>query len=904
MLKPHPCVLVVTEKPLARISLSIKPLAPPLSVGTETPLLSRTFLVCDHLYLPPWYDPLRRCPVVLSWGLGADSTALLLSFLAHPELRTFCLDDLVVITAHTGSEWKDTQIVIAEKVLPILEVAGIRVIQAARGGSSQSDGLLIISDSGKLNHRLELIKECSVRGEYSGIAATYGSEAPWEMHFEGAFTITEHFIRNAIVPQVQEGRRLCTWHFKGWVIDRVVYLIFGDSPRRRFIGYNADERGRLGTHGDKSKKRRRYLVGYNADEAGRVKTDRSLQGFRYLLGFNSDEAGRIPAESKGEWRGMDFEYPLISRGWGRGKVESLPLELIGYRIPKSCCAECCFSCSSGSAIASASGTKGVKRTKTPKAQLKEDVLVKRYTAYPKLGARAAYVEHIALAINPTQTLYGSRSARSVLEEFELSEAIDILEERIHSEEWAVYAVRRLFLIKAGPDSVVRQTEVVFRGSPRDCQEHVQKLASLHGTEAVLKAGSWRFWSRLRQKTRPYGEEMFVACPAVVVEKQGKLTKRDFAARWFGVTGQHPATLPKEQIMSKKSAIPSHSVRIPAISGLQGGDTVWSVMFTARQIAELLGEPDPALQSDSDLAWQRVLDTKRVNKIVEQYILPGAAGGGDGKSFYRLPSITMGFLCEDWEFEVIPETTMGHLVFNAPVQFFVYDGQHRAASMRQLAMQYPVLAEQGLGALLMVDPAGSGDISARRTIFADINTNAKGINPSQLTLFSGRLADSAAASNLMKTVPLFVGRIAWQKTSLRAKDPELFPLSSLREATTALWKGVPKDKDGDREKIATEFWKAVSKYHPDWAAIADGADVTKIRAETYSLLAVVLVALGEVGASLISQPGWENRLEKLKTIDWSKKNSDWESILLVGGTVRKSASTITSAALYILGKLAA
>jgi hypothetical protein len=40
--------------------------------------------------------------VVMSYGMGADSTAILMRWLTEPASRDFDLQDLVVITAHTG----------------------------------------------------------------------------------------------------------------------------------------------------------------------------------------------------------------------------------------------------------------------------------------------------------------------------------------------------------------------------------------------------------------------------------------------------------------------------------------------------------------------------------------------------------------------------------------------------------------------------------------------------------------------------------------------------------------------------------------------------------------------------------------------------------------------------------
>lgn len=46
----------------------------------------------------------ERQPVILSYGMGVDSTAILTRWLLEPWSRDFGLEDLVVLTAQTGDE--------------------------------------------------------------------------------------------------------------------------------------------------------------------------------------------------------------------------------------------------------------------------------------------------------------------------------------------------------------------------------------------------------------------------------------------------------------------------------------------------------------------------------------------------------------------------------------------------------------------------------------------------------------------------------------------------------------------------------------------------------------------------------------------------------------------------------
>lgn len=101
--------------------------------------------------------------VVLSYGLGADSSAVLLRWIEDPTSRDFDLSELAVVTAMTGSEWESSHVAVEEYVLPRLAEAGVRFIQAARARrhvTKAGDGVVILDDS-RTPSRLY------IEGEYS-----------------------------------------------------------------------------------------------------------------------------------------------------------------------------------------------------------------------------------------------------------------------------------------------------------------------------------------------------------------------------------------------------------------------------------------------------------------------------------------------------------------------------------------------------------------------------------------------------------------------------------------------------------------------------------------------------------------------------------------------------------------
>lgn len=159
----------------------------------------------------------RLAPVVDSYGMGVESTAIAMRWIEDPASRNFPLDDLIVVTAMTGNEWPDTRRLVERHVLPVFRDHGIRYLQLARGGPLERDGVDVLSDS---------------RGTERLVMA-------------GAWTLADELERAGTVPQFAHGQRRCSQKFKGWPIDLWLRAELGDAPFRHVIGFNADERWRM-----------------------------------------------------------------------------------------------------------------------------------------------------------------------------------------------------------------------------------------------------------------------------------------------------------------------------------------------------------------------------------------------------------------------------------------------------------------------------------------------------------------------------------------------------------------------------------------------------------------------------------------------------------------------------------
>lgn len=153
--------------------------------------------------------------VILSYGLGEDSTAVLLRWLEDPDSRDFDLADLAVVTAHTGNEWESTRTAIETHILPRLAAAGVRFIQAARARrhvTKGGDGIVVLDDS----------------------------RTPTRLHLDGGYTLWDEMTESGTIPQ-SGGARMCSVHSKGDVLDPVIAAITRGRSYRHVIGFEAGE---------------------------------------------------------------------------------------------------------------------------------------------------------------------------------------------------------------------------------------------------------------------------------------------------------------------------------------------------------------------------------------------------------------------------------------------------------------------------------------------------------------------------------------------------------------------------------------------------------------------------------------------------------------------------------------
>lgn len=154
---------------------------------------------------------------LLNWGMGVESTAILVRWMRSPQSRPFNdFHNLIVLTAQTGDEMVETKSLCENYLFPLMREHKVRLVQVAKASASKLDGYIILSD-------------------------TY---QPYELHTEGYFPLSRDLLQSGTVPRL--GRpHICAQRWKGEVLDAWI----ADHIKEAFgpyLGYNVDETKRAG----------------------------------------------------------------------------------------------------------------------------------------------------------------------------------------------------------------------------------------------------------------------------------------------------------------------------------------------------------------------------------------------------------------------------------------------------------------------------------------------------------------------------------------------------------------------------------------------------------------------------------------------------------------------------------
>jgi DNA sulfur modification protein DndB len=243
--------------------------------------------------------------------------------------------------------------------------------------------------------------------------------------------------------------------------------------------------------------------------------------------------------------------------------------------------------------------------------------------------------------------------------------------------------------------------------------------------------------------------------------------------------------------------------------------------------------------------------------------------------------------------------LGVLKLKLGDELIINDGQHRCAGIAAALTANPALAEQTISVLLF--PWESKD--RVQQMFSDLNRFVQKTSKSLDILYDKRDSVSAATLASIEEVPVLRELTDKDSVSLRTKSPKLFTLAALYDANRELLKGRDAFSILENAGLLKAYWTEVAKHMPDWGSVlSHHKDAPELRAEKISSHSTVLRALGGLGHELMKDPNWPIRLEGLESIDWSKKNKDWEDVCIVANSVISNRQARAATKAYIKAKL--
>ena len=333
------------------------------------------------------------------------------------------------------------------------------------------------------------------------------------------------------------------------------------------------------------------------------------------------------------------------------------------------------------------------------------------------------------------------------------------------------------------------------------------------------------------------------------------------------------------------------VHVPAMRGKMGSRTYYACLMPLNAVPQFFKFTDWAGISPEDRE-QRILNSKRVPDLAE-YIT-------ENENDYLFSSITASYKSEPVFEPYTPNADIGVLKLQLGDELIINDGQHRAAGIVQaLKSGSPSLKNDTLSVLLF--PWENTD--RVQQMFSDLNRFVQKTSKSLDILYDKRDDTAAATLAMIEKVPVFKELTEKEKVALEVRSTKLFTLAALYDANVELLKGHDKKDIIANAQLLTDYWTEVAKHMPDWDKVLSGQKLAiELRQEKIASHSTVLRALGGLGVDLLASSEWQGALSGLASIDWSKKNPEWENICIVANSVVSNRQARAATKAFIKAKL--
>lgn len=318
---------------------------------------------------------------------------------------------------------------------------------------------------------------------------------------------------------------------------------------------------------------------------------------------------------------------------------------------------------------------------------------------------------------------------------------------------------------------------------------------------------------------------------------------------------------------------------PAVKGCQAKRDYYSSMVPLEVIPRIFQFVDEELPPE--IRSQRILNKTRIPEM-RDYIL-------NNPDSYVFSSITVSVDGElSFEATSAAEPLIGHITIPMNARFLINDGQHRRAAIAEAIRKNPSLKNEHISVVFYRDEG----LCRSQQMFSDLNKYAIRPTKSINILFNSREESAIIAKEIIESVSVFKGLTEKEQTKISNRAKALFTLSAICTATEELLKDNEQDVPA-RISLAQEYWESVASNIPLWIAVKKGElRSSDIRKDYICSLSLTLVALGQAGHTLIAREPtrWKSVLSILQTVDWHKKNSQWNDLVFINGRVASNRST--------------
>lgn len=317
-----------------------------------------------------------------------------------------------------------------------------------------------------------------------------------------------------------------------------------------------------------------------------------------------------------------------------------------------------------------------------------------------------------------------------------------------------------------------------------------------------------------------------------------------------------------------------SYRFPAVKGVQAGREYYISMVPLRLLSKLF-------PGDEEIVLPEFRAQRRINEIripeIKRYIL-------DNRDTYVFSALSASI---DGEFRFVPFNSddVGILEVDMQSIFLINDGQHRKAAIESAIREDSSLSNETISVVFFRDDG----LARSQQMFTDLNKHAVKTSNSLSMLYDTRDSLAVATKNVIDAVEFFQKYTDKERDILGKNSSNLFTLNTIYKANQKVLHGT--SCSDDDVAFLIRYWTSVACNIVEWQEVMDKSLTKKSLREDYIItLSITISALGRLGRYFYDNPEVDMAayLEKLKKVDWSRKNKAW-----VNKTIRENGKVLNS-----------